>query len=135
MPRRSRAREVALQVLYQIDLNADSHAEVLRKFVHERLLNDDDLIEFSDSLIQGVQRNRPELDRLIGELAEHWTIARMAVTDRNVLRIGAFELVYTQTPGRVIINEAVDLARRFGTKQSGPFVNGLLDRVLKEKKQ
>ena len=116
-----------------MDLHPDSDAESLSEFMRERLLHDGDLIAFSESLVQGVQRNRLELDQLLGDLAEHWTVARMAPTDRNVLRIGAFELIYTQTPGRVVINEAVELARRFGAKQSGPFVNGLLDRVLKEK--
>lgn len=133
MSRRSRAREVAMQVLYQQDLHADSDMDDLDVFVRERLHDNEDLVEFSRSLIQGVQRNRAELDQVIGDLAEHWTVARMAPTDRNVLRIGAFELLYTQTPGRVVINEAVELARRFGAKQSGPFVNGLLDRLLKEK--
>ena len=133
MSRRSRAREVALQVLYQQDLHADGDLEDLDVFVRERLHDDRDSVDFSRSLIQGVQRNREELDQVIGDLAEHWTVARMAPTDRNVLRIGAYELLYTQTPGRVVINEAVELARRFGAKQSGPFVNGLLDRLLKEK--
>ncbi|MCA9173498.1 MAG: transcription antitermination factor NusB [Planctomycetales bacterium] len=134
MPRRSRAREVALQVLYQIDLQPDSNLEDLDRFVRERLHEHRDSVEFCRSLIQGVRRNRAELDQMIEEIAEHWSIARMAATDRNVLRIGAFELVYTQIPGQVVINEAVELARRFGTRQSGPFVNGLLDRVLKQTK-
>lgn len=124
---------MALQILYQLDMQPDSDPESLSSFMRERLLFDEELIAFSASLVQGVQRNRTELDQQIGDLAEHWTIARMAPTDRNVLRIGAYELIYTQTPGRVVINEAVELARRFGAKQSGPFVNGLLDRVLKEK--
>jgi N utilization substance protein B len=73
-----------------------------------------------------------ELDALLNERADNWSLERMAVTDRNVLRIGAYEILYTDTPGRVAINEAVDLSRRFGSAQSSQFVNGVLDRFLKD---
>ena len=73
--------------------------------------------------------------RLLSGAAENWTLARMAVTDRNILRMGAFEILYTTTPPRVAINEAVELAKRYGARQSPPFVNGLLDRLLREVKK
>jgi transcription antitermination factor NusB len=88
------------------------------------------LIEFSRSLVAGVRRNRGELDDLLGKTADNWRLERMAATDRNVLRLGAFELLYTDTPGAVVINEAVELAKRYGSAQSAQFVNGILDKLL-----
>jgi transcription antitermination protein NusB len=129
MARRTRAREVALQVLYQDDLNpAHAMADEVR-FVSGRL-QAPELIEFAGSLIAGVRRNRVELDHLLSQTADHWSLERMAATDRNVLRLGAYEILYADTPGRVAINEAVELAKRFGTRQSAQFVNGILDRLL-----
>ena len=130
MSRRSRAREVALQVLYQGDLNTDVPDEVIERFVKGRLRRDSALVEFCQSMIGGVKRNRDELDNLLREKAANWSLERMAVIDRNVLRLGAYELVYAATPGRVAINEAVELAKRYGTKQSAQFVNGILDQLL-----
>jgi N utilization substance protein B len=134
MSRRSRAREVALQVLYEDDLNPSRNPAVADEFVRRRLGNDEGLIEFARSLISGVRRNRPELDQMLTERAENWSLARMAATDRNVLRLGAFEIIYTETPARVAINEALELAKRFGAKQSAQFVNGILDRFVTDKK-
>ena len=132
MARRTRAREVALQVLYQDDLNPAHSSADEERFVSGRL-QAPELIEFSGSLIAGVRRNRTELDHLLSETADHWSLERMAATDRNVLRLGAFEILYTETPDRVAINEAVELAKRFGAKQSPQFVNGILDRFLQER--
>ena len=132
MSRRSRARAVVLQVLYEDDLNPRHDLLASDQFLQRRLRNDESLVEFARELLAGVRRNRPELDRLLGEAAANWSLGRMAVTDRNALRLGAYEIVYTQTPPRVAINEAIDLARRFGTEQSGHFVNGILDRLLRE---
>jgi N utilization substance protein B len=129
MARRSRAREVALQVLYQDDLNPQHNPDDDQQFVANRL-QAAELIEFARSLINGVRRNRQELDALLTQTADHWSLGRMAATDRNVLRLGAFEILYSETPDRVAINEAVELAKRFGSKQSAQFVNGILDRVL-----
>ena len=88
-----------------------------------------ELVEFANSLIGGVRRNRAELDALLEQTADHWSLERMAATDRNVLRLGAYEILYADTPGRVAINEAVELAKRYGTGQSSRFVNGILDRL------
>ncbi len=129
MARRSRAREVALQVLYQDDLNPQHNPDDDQQFVANRL-QAPELIEFARSLVSGVRRNRAELDALLTQTADHWSLGRMAATDRNVLRLGAFEILYADTPDRVAINEAVELAKRFGSKQSAQFVNGILDRVL-----
>ncbi|MBI1900889.1 MAG: transcription antitermination factor NusB [Planctomycetia bacterium] len=129
MTRRSRAREVALQVLYQDDLNPGGDLADREEFVRRRL-QADELIELARSLIAGVRRNRQELDDLLGRTADNWSLSRMAATDRNVLRLGAYEILFTDTPDRVAINEAVELAKRYGTKNSAQFVNGILDRFL-----
>ena len=129
MPTRSRAREIALQALFQEDLNPRDSRDQLAPFVQARL-QDEDLREFATSLVMGVMRNREELDELLETKAENWSLPRMAATDRNVLRLGAFEIRYADTPDRVAINEAVELAKRFGSKQSSQFVNGILDKLI-----
>ena len=131
MARRSRAREVALQVLFQDDVNPATSIEPTQAFIHARL-NSEELEALAMTLILGVRRNRDELDSLLSQTADNWSIDRMAATDRNVLRLGAFEMLYTDTPGRVAINEAVELAKRFGSGQSAQFVNGILDKFLDE---
>ncbi|MGE0609441.1 MAG: transcription antitermination factor NusB [Pirellulales bacterium] len=129
MTRRSRAREVVLQVLFQDDLNPSHSAQDSEDFVRSRLRGSE-LVEFARSLVSGVRRNRPELDALLARTAENWRLERMAATDRNILRLGAYEILYSETPGRVAINEAVELAKRFGAANSAQFVNGILDRFL-----
>lgn len=132
MSRRSRAREVALQMLFEDDVNPRTSLDETKRFLAARL-HSPDLEEFSLSLIQGVRRNQGELDDLLGQTADNWSVDRMATTDRNVLRLGAYEILYTETPGRAAINEAVELAKRFGSANSAPFVNGILDKFLKRK--
>ena len=128
MSTRSRAREVALQALFQEDLNPRDSRDQLAPFVESRL-QDGELREFATSLVLGVMRNQAELDELLESKADNWSLTRMAATDRNVLRLGAFEIRYADTPDRVAINEAVELAKRFGSKQSSQFVNGILDKL------
>jgi len=132
MSRRSRAREVALQMLFEDDVNPRASVEQTKEFLAARL-RAPDLEEFCLSLIQGVRRNQGELDALLAQSADNWSIDRMAATDRNVLRLGAYEIIYAETPDRAAINEAVELAKRFGSANSAPFVNGILDRVLHRK--
>ena len=130
MAKRSKAREVALQVLYEDDLNPGQEPMERTEFLRSRLQEDADLVAFAQSLIDGVRRNRAELDALLVKTAENWSLERMAATDRNVLRLGAYEILFTQTPAAVAINEAVELAKRFGAAQSAPFVNGILDKFI-----
>jgi transcription antitermination protein NusB len=134
MSRRSRAREIILQVLYEDDMNPDRSPEVADRFLVSRLNNDQELIDFARSLVAGVRKNRAEIDRLLVERADNWTLERMAVTDRNILRLGAYEMLYGGTPERVAINEAVELAKRYGAKQSPQFVNGVLDRFMRKER-
>jgi len=129
MSSRSRAREVALQALFQEDLNPRDSRDQLAPFVEARL-QEGQLREFATSLVLGVMRNQDELDLVLESKASNWSLARMAATDRNVLRLGAYEIRYADTPDRVAINEAVELARRFGSKQSSQFVNGILDKLI-----
>jgi N utilization substance protein B len=129
MSRRSRAREVALQVLFQDDLNPVDPPPDAISFLNQRLTTAD-LVDLATTLVVGVRRNRDQLDQLLQTAAENWTVSRMAATDRNVLRLGAFELLYMETPNRVSVDEAVELAKRFGSAQSASFVNGILDRLL-----
>lgn len=133
MFRRSRAREVVLQVLYEDDLNPQRDLAVSDEFLRRRLNNNPELISFAISVLGGVRRNRQEIDALLAERAANWRLERMAVTDRNILRLAAFEMLYTETPDRVVINEAVELAKRFGARQSSQFVNGILDRLFRDR--
>ncbi len=130
MSRRSHCRRAALQVLYQDDLQPGGNPAIGDGFIQSQL-KDAELAAFARELVAGVRRNRKQLDEVIAEAAEHWTLERMAVTDRNVLRLGAFEILHTETPNQVVVNEAVDLAKRFGTTDSGAFVNGILDRLMR----
>jgi N utilization substance protein B len=132
MSRRSRAREVALQILFEDDVNPRASVADTKKFLSGRL-NSPELEEFCLSLILGVRRNQQELDELLTKTADNWSLGRMAATDRNVLRLGAYEILYTDTPDRAAINEAVELAKRFGSAQSAQFVNGILDKFLHRK--
>ncbi|MFT5525116.1 MAG: N utilization substance protein B [Pirellulaceae bacterium] len=134
MPRRSRAREVVLQVLYADDANPDRSLTDSDQFLQGRLKNAVELVEFARSLLAGVRRNRGELDEMLNHCADNWSLSRMAVTDRNVLRLGGYEIVFTETPNAVVINEAVDLAKRFGAKHSGKFVNGILDKLAQSQR-
>jgi len=131
MARRSRAREVALQALFQEDLNPQPSPKLLSQFLSSRLKSAD-LRDLARQLVMGVKRNQEELDKLLEALADHWSLSRMAATDRNVLRIGAYEIRYADTPDRVAIDEAIELAKRFGSANSSQFVNGILDKLLGE---
>lgn len=120
---------MALQMLYQQDLNPDVPADTVRELIVERL-RDEALARFAWSLFAGVMESRPALDARIEAVAVNWSLKRMAPTDRNVLRLGAFELLYTDTPPKVVVDEALELAKRYGTSQSSQFVNGILDRLI-----
>lgn len=130
MSRRFRAREVALQLLYQHDLNPGQDREAIEEFVRERL-RDINLRPFALALYDGVLSQQADIDRQLSAAAENWRLPRMAVVDRNVLRLGSYELLHTpETPARVTLDEAIDLARRYGSANSPAFVNGVLDRLL-----
>jgi N utilization substance protein B len=129
MARRSRAREVAFQVLYQDDLNPRNNPAVGDQLIVRRL-RADDLVDFARGLVAGVRQHREEIDGVLEQIAANWSLKRMAATDRSVLRMAAYEILHSDTPGRVAIDEAVELAKRFGSAQSAQFVNGILDKVM-----
>jgi N utilization substance protein B len=131
MTRRSRGREVALQVLYQLEQNQEVSDSEIHGFIQRRLLDDRKLSDFTEGLIAGVRAHRTQIDTMISEVAENWRLDRMAAIDRNVLRLGAYEMLFCpEVPAKVAINEALELAKRYSTGQSSRFVNGILDRVL-----
>ena len=130
---RSRAREVAMQLLFQRDLNPNVDRPGIERFVEERLA-DAGLRDFALALYDGTCAHATDVDARLSRAAENWRLHRMAVVDRNVLRLGAYELLQTpQTPSNVVLDEAIELARRFGSADSPAFVNGVLDRVMREK--
>jgi transcription antitermination protein NusB len=131
MSTRRRAREVVLQVLYEEDLNPDQSPQVADQFVVARLLGNNPLVQFARNLITNVRQNRKRLDKSLATIATNWSLRRMAAIDRNILRLGAYEILMTETPGPVVINEAIELAKRYGDRNSGQFVNGVLDRLLR----
>jgi transcription antitermination protein NusB len=137
MTRRSKAREVALQLLFQKDQNpVDVPRLAIGKFIHERLL-DDDIEEFAFALYDGVLKHQAAIDEVLTKTAEKWRLSRMMPVDRNVLRMGAYELLYhgDNVPHAIIINEAIELARRFATLDSPSFVNGILDKIAQSRPQ
>ncbi len=127
--RRTRAREVALQVLYQCEQNSGIHPLDIDRFIKRRL-RDEKLQGFAQAIFVGVQKHQTRIDELISNAAENWRIDRMAAIDRNILRLGVFEMLYDpNVPTKVAINEALELAKRYSTAQSSRFVNGILDRL------
>ncbi|MGA2033502.1 MAG: transcription antitermination factor NusB [Thermoguttaceae bacterium] len=132
MSRRSRAREVAFQVLYQDDLNPNRNPALDEPLLGR--LRSEDLIQFARDLMAGARQHRAEIDERLSQAAQNWSLERMAATDRNVLRLAAYEMLFSDTPPRVAIDEAVELAKRFGTAQSAQFVNGVLDKIMHEAK-
>jgi N utilization substance protein B len=129
MTRRSRAREVALQLLFQRDHNPHVDRPGVERFVRDRL-REPALQAFCLGLYDGVVGRLAEIDQRLAQTAENWRLPRMAGVDRNVLRLGAYELLFgAEAPPSVAINEAIELARRFGSVESPAFVNGILDQL------
>jgi N utilization substance protein B len=121
-------------MLFQKDLNPDVAPDLIREQIQEAL-NDEQLCRFAWSLFAGVTESRAVIDAKIDAVAANWTVERMPTTDRNAIRLGAFELLYTDTPPRVAIDEALELAKSFGSANSSAFVNGILDRLIPRDKR
>lgn len=127
-PERHRARIQALQMLYQRDVTGDDISRILEEgsFSMENGMPD----EFCRELATGVESHLEEIDAVIGEISEHWSVMRMPLVDRNILRLAAFELLHqNDVPASVAINEAVELAKVYGGEDSSKFVNGVLGRI------
>lgn len=131
MRKRTKAREYALQILYQVDLTrADSSTSIQEFWTYRNAPQE--VKTFATRLVEGTLSRLDDIDRLIASHADNWQIARMAVVDRNILRLGAYELLYVEeVPPKVCLNEAVELAKRFGDEESSKFVNGILDAIHK----
>jgi transcription antitermination protein NusB len=132
MGSRRKAREYALQMLFQWDITHDTIEQIKATFWDSQ----DELEEtraFAEVLASGTISSVEKIDRLIGRHAENWRLDRMAVVDRNILRLATYEFLYdAETPKTVVINEAIEIARRFSSQESPQFINGILDSIRKE---
>ncbi len=138
MRKRSKAREYVLQMLYQVDITRSKWQEVLESFclTCERQDLSGELKDFSAQLLSGVLDHLPEIDKKISKYAANWQLERMAFVDRNIMRLGCFELLYrADIPPKVAINEAVELAKKYSGAESGKFVNAILDQIKIEKEK
>jgi transcription antitermination factor NusB len=133
MRKRTQGREIALKILYQIDVSAEDPAKALEDFFtysEEEPLSE--VKEFSRKLILGTREHLEVVDKKIVAFATNWELKRMAIVDRNILRLACFELMYLDDiPSKVTINEAVELAKKYGGVDSGKFANGILDKINK----
>ena len=132
MRRRTRARECALKVLYAMDIKKEGCKRVLADFWSRDQAPEKQVKEFAEILVKGISKNISDINQMIAGYATNWNIKRMATIDRNILRMATYEILFMEdVPAKVSINEAVDLAKKFGDKDSGKFVNGILDKICK----
>jgi N utilization substance protein B len=137
MRKRTKAREFALQVLYQADITHDNYEVSLEEFWKEpsEEVVSEEVKNFTSSLVKGVADNLATIDKAISKYAANWDLKRMAVIDRNILRLASFELIWrNDIPLKVAINEAVELAKKYSGPEASKFVNGVLDKVKLERK-
>ena len=131
--KRRKAREIALQFLYQLEQNEASDPAPYEAEFWQRHPVDDETRSFAAGLVHGTKRQQAQIDGRIAESSEHWELERMAVVDRNILRLAVYELLFEPgVPAKVTINEAIEIAKKFGTAESSRFINGVLDRIHKE---
>ena len=130
--KRTRARERALQALYQIDVAAEGIDEALGRFWKSFEPVEREVMDLAEALVRGVAEHRRVIDDTIERISTNWRLDRMAKVDRNVLRLAVYELLRTDVPVKVVINEAIELGKKYGSESSGAFVNGVLDRVAAE---
>ncbi len=132
--RRTRAREIALQLLFQFDLRGERYEQEAGESIQQLLAHDshgdEEVLTFAKRLVEGTLQHRDELDERLRTVTRNWELKRMAGVDRNVLRMSMFELMHcADVPPKVAINEAIELGKKFSTANSGGFINGILDRV------
>jgi N utilization substance protein B len=127
---RTKSREFAMQMLFQWDMSHQEPAKLEEKFWRAAKASDPTR-DFANQLFEGAAREVASLDRLIVKHAENWRLERLAIIDRAILRLAMYELRATDTPPKVVLNEAVDLAKKFSSEESGSFVNGILDAFRK----
>jgi len=134
MRKRTKAREYALQILYAIDITKEDPVTCIERFWESTDESSGDVKAFTGEIVAGVSDKRADIDQLISKYATNWQLDRMAVIDRNVLRLATYEILFREDiPPKVSINEAIDIAKKFGGNDSGKFVNGVLDKINKTK--
>ena len=132
MGKRRSSRELALKFLYQFELNAGDLDEQIKLFL-ERNSSQEDVESFMKELVVSLIDKIEEIDEIIQKFSDHWVLDRMTVIDRNILRMGTCELLFIfSTPPKVVINEAIDIAKKYGNEDSPEFINGILDKVYNE---
>ena len=136
MRKRTLARECALKILYAVEMTKEDPEKCIDNFWNSQEKAEPQVKAFADDLVRGVYHNKERIDALITEHATNWKLNRMAVIDRNILRFGTYELIFVDdVPPKVAINEAIDIAKKYGDKDSGKFVNGILDKINKTEKK
>ena len=134
MGKRRTARELALKFLYQTEFNSESPDLELNPFC-ERANVSEEVHNFTQALIKKLLLYEKEVDELLKKVSAHWAPDRMSLIDKNIIRLGICELLFdSTTPPKVVINEAVEIAKKFGTEESPDFINGTLDKILKDSK-
>ena len=134
MRRRTKARECALKVLYAIDITKDNPENCLKVFWRDHETVNPEIKEFTEYLVKETCENKKVVDKLISKCATNWQIQRMATIDRNIIRMATFEILFADDiPPKVSMNEAVEIAKKYGDNDSGKFVNGVLDKINREK--
>lgn len=129
MRKRTQAREFALQILYKRDLNPEPPEEIFSSFWQENPASAE-VREYAQRLVDGTLLHLFEIDEILSKYTQHWELNRMAVVDRNILRFSTYELLYEEdVPPKVVINEAINIAKKFSQEESGKFVNGVLDKI------
>ena len=129
MRKRTLARECVLKILYQIEILKEAPDVVVERFWEDNPV-DKEVREFAERILTGIQKNMADLDAIVTRHTENWDLSRMAIIDKNILRFGAYELLYMpDIPPKVTINEAVNIAKKFSQEDSGKFVNGVLDHI------
>jgi transcription antitermination protein NusB len=132
MGQRRFSRELALKFLYQFEFNKADFDDQMASFT-ERTSSKEEVKAFMEELVAKVLNHMEEIDGILKKYSEHWALDRMTVIDRNILRLGVCELFYSQTiPPKVVINEAVEIAKKYGSEESPDFINGILDKIFKE---
>ena len=128
--KRTRARERAIQALYQIDVTASDLDEALSRFWRSFEPVEAEVMSLAEDLVRGVALHRRAIDEAIEGVSAHWRLDRMAKVDRNVLRLAVHELLHRgEVPVKVVINEAIELGKKYGSESSGAFINGVLDKI------
>ena len=136
MRRRTKARECALKILYAVDITKNEPKDCIENFWDNHDTVNVEIKKFADYLVMGTCKNKDLIDNLISKSATNWQIQRMATIDRNILRLATYELLFAEgIPPKVSINEAIEMAKKYGDKDSGKFVNGILDKINKTEKE